>query len=231
MLSLMKRAQALLIATVACLALGCALTVPALAAGPSGTLTGKEYALLSSAEAKVTGVSKQKKSVNWHELLTVCRSVGSSTMLLSTQSGGCVADVRLFQGLAKFPGQESKCGTAQPHKDLCLVPLYAGLARDANAVYTTAVDARRVSLQRGFTGSCLDALGGDAKQIGEQRKLATETQILANDVKLAARVVEGKLPSSDVNVSKINADAKAFERDANLVLGQNSPKLSVCSHR
>jgi hypothetical protein len=226
----MNRARAVLTSAVACVALCGVLTVPALAAAPQGKLTSQEYTLLSSAQARVAA-ALAKNSVNWNAVRALCEGPGSSTTLLKTQVAGCAAEIELFEGLADFPADESKCGKAEPHKDVCLAPLYAAIANDANALYSTVVAARQAAVQRGFTGSCLDALGDTTKQISEQRELATVTQGLAHEIVLAAEVVEGKLPSSDLDVSKLDSYAKAFEHDAGLVIGQSSPKLSVCPHQ
>jgi len=226
----MNRARAVLISAVACVALCGALTVPALAAAPQGKLTSQEYTLLSSAQAKL-GAALAKNTVKWSAVHAICEGPGSSTTLLKTQVAGCAAEVQLFEGLADFPADESKCGKAEPHKDVCLAPLYTAIAKDANALYATVVAARQAAVQRGFTGSCLDALGDTPGQINEQRDLATVTRGLAHEIELAAEVVEGKLPTSDLKVSKLDSYAKAFEHDAGLVIGQSSPKLSVCPHQ
>jgi hypothetical protein len=226
----MNRARAVLTSAVACVALCGALAVPALAAAPQGKLTSQEYALLSSAQAKV-GAALSKNAVKWSAVRAICQGPGSSTTLLKTQVAGCVAEVELFEGLADFPADESKCGNTEPHKDVCLAPLYTAIANDAGALYASVVAARQAAVQRGFTGSCLDALGDTPKQVSEQQSLATVTQGLAHEIKLAAEVVEGKLPTSDLNVSKLDSYAKAFQRDASLVIGQSSPKLSVCPHQ
>ena len=211
-----------------CAALSGASALPALAAPPRGTLTSHEYTVLSSGEAKYTAALKR---INWDAAFAACRAVGSSTDLLKGERDSCLTETRLLKGLANFPRHESNCGTAEPHKDLCLVPLYVGLTNNAKAMYQADMVERRVAAQRGFTGRCLDVLGNTSRQLEQQRALANATEKLTNDVRTGAEIVEGKLPSNAINVSKVDSDAKAFERDANLVLAQTGPKLSACPHQ
>jgi hypothetical protein len=204
--------------------------VPALAAQPRGTLTAAEYGLLTGAQAKFTA-ALNKKPIDWNAALVSCRAVGSSTALLRTQREGCLAETQLVDGLASFPGEQTKCGTASPQKYLCLVPIYAALAKAAKAVYSTDVSARQVAVKRGFSGACLDALASPKKITSDERTLATSTETLAKDVKTLAAVAKGQLPASVINISKFQADAKTFEVEAGRVLEYNSPKLSRCPHQ
>jgi hypothetical protein len=225
-----KRILPLLTAAVACLALGGTWAIPALASAPHGTLTSHEYALLSSAEAKL-GTALRKAPVSWGGARAACHAVGSSTTLLESERASCLTETQLYEGLADFPRQESSCGTSQPHYDLCVLPLYTDLARDSKALYYADTVEYQQAAQRGLTGRCFDALANTTMQLGEQRDLATTTEKLKADLQLAIKVEEGKLPSSAITASQINSDAKAFERDGHLVLDQSGPKLSVCPHQ
>jgi hypothetical protein len=226
----MRRTLAFLIVAGACTALCGVSVIPALAATQGGTLTSHEYAQLSSDEVKYAK-ALNARPVNWKALLAICRTVGSSNALLKTQRASCLVSTQLDADLANFPSHESKCGTAQPHKDVCIVPLYVGLAKDATAMYHTDLADYKVLTRRGFTGRCLDALANTAKQLNQQHQLAAATAEVTKDVQKTAKVVEGKLPSSAVNVSEVDADAKAFERDVKLVVDQTSPELSNCPHQ
>jgi hypothetical protein len=210
---------------VGCFALAGTSAVVALAAQPHGTLTATEYQSLSSAVARFTA-ALDKKPTNWNAVRASCRAVGSSTALLRTQRADCLAQTQLVDGLANFPGEEAKCGSASPHKYVCLIPLYAALARDASAMYSTGVSARREAVKRGFSGRCLDALGNTNKIMSDERTLATATGALAKDVRTLAAVAKGQLPTSAI--SKFQADAKSFEAEANRVLSYSSPTLSRC---
>jgi hypothetical protein len=226
----MKRTLAVAIAAVACVTLGGAWAIPALATARQGTLTSHEYALLVNAQTKL-GTALRKTPVSWDELHAICGTVGSSTTLVKSERASCIAETRLLEGLVDFPSREGRCGTAQPRKDVCTAPLYTALAKHAKVMYDADVVERQRSTQRGFTGRCLQALANTTKQLGEQRDLATATEKLSKDVQLAVQIVEGKLPSSTISASQVEADAKAFEHDGDLVLGQNSPKLSSCPHQ
>jgi len=225
-----KRTLSSLVALATCLALGAGWIVPAVSSASTGTLSSREYALLSSGEAKLQQ-ALTRKPVSWGGVRAVCESVGSSTALMKSERASCVAQTQLFEGLADFPRHEGRCGTAQPHKDICVVPLYTGLAKDAEALYHANSVTYERAAQRGFTGRCLDALANSKAQLGEQRELATATASITSDVQLAAKVAEGKLPSGAITVARVDADAKAFEHDADLVLAQSSPKLSSCPHQ
>jgi hypothetical protein len=225
-----KRTLAILAAVVAGAALSGAGAISALAAAPRGTLTSHEYALLTRGEQKAV-TAMRKQPVNWNALPAVCRTLGSSTTLLKSERASCLAEAQLFRGLVDFPRQESDCGTTEPHKDICIVPLYVGLTKDAEAMYQADVVEDQVAAQRGFTGRCLEALANTAKQLEQQHELATATAQITKDVQTSTAVIEGKLPSTDVNVAQVDADAKTFEHDVNLVLGQSTPKLSTCPHQ
>ena len=70
-----------------------------------------------------------------------------------------------------------------------------------------------------------------SKITNDERILATSTEALAKDMKALAAVAEGKSPAGSINVSKVDADAKTFELEADRVLSYNSPSLSRCPHQ
>jgi hypothetical protein len=154
--------------------------------------------------------------------------VGSSNALLKSQRSSCLVSTQLYADLANFPGHESKCGTAEPHKDVCIVPLYIGLTKDATATYHTDSANYKLLAHLGFTGRCLDVLANTTKQLNQQHQLAAATEKATKDVQTGAEVVEGKLPSSAVHISQVHADVSVFERDVKLVIEQTTPKLSNC---
>jgi hypothetical protein len=226
----MRRVRALSVALAGCLVLAGASTSAVLAAQPHGTLTATEYRLLFGAQKKFAA-ALSKKPIDWNAARAGCRSVGSSTALLRFQREGCLSETRLVDGLYSFQGEENRCGTASPHRYVCLVPIYAALAKAANAMYLTDVSARREAVTRGFSGACLDALANSTKIVSDERVLATSTETLAKDVKTLAAVAKGQLPASAINISKFRADAKTFEVETDRVLYYKSPSLSRCPHQ
>ncbi len=225
-----KRTPSCLTTLAVCLALGAAWAVPTVSDASTTTLSSREYSLLLSGEAKLQQ-ALTRKPVSWAAVRAACRGVGTSTALLKSERASCVDETQLFEGLANFPRQEGRCGSAQPHKDICVVPLYKGLTKDAEAMYRADAVTYQRAAQRGFTGRCIDALANTKTQLGQQRQLATATANITSDVELAAKVSEGKLPSGAITVATADADAKAFERDADVVLAQSSPKVSSCPHQ
>jgi len=229
-LLLMRRTLSFLIAAGACATLCGISVIPAAAATQGATLTSHEYTQLSGDEARFAKAFNATP-VNWNALLAICRTVGSSNALLKTQRASCLVATQLDADLANFPRRESKCGTAQPHKDVCIVPLYVGVTKDATAMYKTDLADYRVLTQLGFTGRCLDVLGNTTKQLNQQRQLAAATEKVTKDIQRSAAVVEGKLPTSAVSVSQADADVKAFGRDVKLAIDQTTPGLSNCPHQ
>jgi hypothetical protein len=242
--------------TAACAVTAICMSASAAAAVPKGKLTSTEYRQLSVATATLNK-SASAKSVNWSKARAACAKVGKATALLTTQRATCFGSVNVFAALAGFPAEQRGCtkstatttgttttgttttGTTTTPADsaviqlmVCMSPRYQALARDAKAIDRADISARKVTLARGFSGSCLATLAPTPADLRTADRFASSTAKLAADVTLLIKVTEGKAPASDFNQAQIDNDVKQFENAATAVLVEHGQqKLSVCPHQ
>ena len=91
-----------------------------------------------------------------------CKGVtfGISTPLLVSERASCLRQVTLTVTITSFQQADTKCAPASTiqARFRCDAPLLKKLASDAGAAYAVDAKVERVSQQRGFTGTCLEAL-------------------------------------------------------------------------
>ena len=211
---------------------------------PRGTLSGVEYRQLSVVTAALN-ISASSKSINWTRAHAACARTGRATALLRTQGASCLDNLGVLEALTKFPAEQRRCATATKSATsstqaapaairlmVCMNPHYQALARDARAVYTADTAARKQTLLRGFTGSCLATLASTPADLRKERQFALASLKLAADVKLLIRVTDHKAPASDFSQARIDADVRRFETSATAVLAEHGEQqLSSCPHQ
>jgi hypothetical protein len=234
-----------------CAAAAICISGAAAAAVPKGTLTAAEYRQLSAATAALNRAASAN-SVNWLKARAACARTGRATALLRSQGLSCLNSLGVLEALTNFPAEQRRCTTTKtttstttgttttgtPEADsavirlmVCMNPRYQALARDAKAVYTADMSARKQALLRDFTGSCLATLASTPDALRKEQQFASASAKLAADVTLLIKVTDGKAPAGDFSQTRIDADVKRFETSATAVLADHSEqRLSSCPH-
>jgi hypothetical protein len=216
-------------------ALGCGAAPTVASSPPQGMLTGSEYALLSAARLGLESALSESRP-NWvvaaqNACLTV--TFGRSTPLLASQKASCLGWVGVRVTLATLTAGYDSCARRGPERTIrCRAPLYTGLARAAASAYTADVKAHEAIVERGFTGTCVTALGSTAMELGDAHRLVGSTRRLSADWHLLVGIADGQTPRGKLKGNRVERDTTVVWHDIRPVLRDAPPAdLSSCPHQ